>query len=103
MKEKPRKSKNSTYTSPQEMKDEIKRLNRIVGQVEGIRKMMEEQRALGDILIQCKAVHSALKAVESRVLQRHLDRALADIGQMEKRKAREQKIAQLMDLYRPVM
>jgi DNA-binding FrmR family transcriptional regulator len=80
--------------------DEIKRLNRIVGQIEGIRKMLEEQRQLPDILMQCKAIHSALKAIESRIVKTHLEAALDDVIKLDKKKNREQKIAELEDLYK---
>lgn len=81
---------------------EVKRLNRIIGQIEGIKKMLESERALDDILIQCKAVHSALKSIESRLLKTYLDVAVNDIMKAEKKKSREQKVSELMDLYRPV-
>lgn len=84
------------------VRDDVKRLNRVIGQIEGIQNMMEDGRKLDDILNQCKAVHSALKSVESRILARYLDDAIEEIRHSEKRKSREQKIEELMDLYRPV-
>lgn len=50
----------------------IKRLKRIRGQIEGIMRMIEEQRYCPDILTQTAAVKSALKAVEMEILDRHL-------------------------------
>lgn len=82
--------------------DEIKRLNRVIGQIEGIKKMLENARDLDAVLIQCKAVHSALKSVESRLLMNYLDTALDEIARAEKKKTREEKISELMDLYKPV-
>lgn len=81
---------------------ETKKLNRIIGQVEGVRKMLEEQRRLDDVLIQCKAIHSALKSVESRLIKAHLEVALDEIVKIEKKKNRAQKVAELEDLYRRV-
>jgi DNA-binding FrmR family transcriptional regulator len=80
--------------------DEIKRLNRVIGQVEGVRKMLEEERKLEDILMQCKAVHSALRAVEHRLVKAHLETALNDIVNMDKKKTRQQKISELEALYK---
>jgi len=80
--------------------DEIKRLNRIVGQIEGIRKMLEEKRKLEDVLIQCKAIHSALKSIETRILRAHLDVALDEIVKMEKKKNRAEKVAELEELFK---
>jgi CsoR family transcriptional regulator, copper-sensing transcriptional repressor len=80
--------------------DEMKRLNRIVGQVEGIRKMLDEQRKLEDVLIQCKAVHSALRAIESRVLKAHLEVALDEAVKLDKKKHRAEKISAIEELFR---
>ncbi len=82
--------------------EESKRLNRVVGQVEGIKKMLEDQRKLDDVLIQCKAVHSALKSVEQRLLRAHLGHALDEVAKMEKKKTRAEKLSELEDLYRHV-
>lgn len=80
--------------------DEMKRLNRVVGQLEGIRKMLEEQRRLDDVLMQCKAIHSALRSIESRLLKAHLEVALDEVSRLEKRKNREQRVAELEELFR---
>lgn len=81
-------------------KDEVKRLNRIVGQIEGIRKMLEDQRKLEDVLIQCKAIHSALRSVETRAIKAHLEVALDEIPKMDKKKNRAEKIAELEELFK---
>ena len=80
--------------------DEVKRLNRVVGQIEGIAKMLEGGRKLDDVLIQCKAVHSALKAVELRIVKTHLDQVLNDVAKLDKRKNREQKLEELENLFK---
>lgn len=50
----------------------LKRLARIGGQIEGIKRMIEDNRYCPDILTQTAAVRAAVKAVESEVLQRHI-------------------------------
>ncbi len=80
--------------------DEVKRLNRVIGQVEGIRKMLEEQRKLEDVLIQCKAIHSALKSIESRVFKAHLEVALDEIVKLEKKKHRAEQVEELENLFK---
>lgn len=59
-------------------KNEIPRLNRAIGQLEGIKKMINEQRYCPDILIQLKAVRSAVKSVESNILKRHLENCVVE-------------------------
>lgn len=83
--------------------DEIKRLNRVVGQVEGVKKMLEEQRKLDDVLIQCKAIHSALKSIEQRILKAHLEVALDEVVKLEKKKTRAEKVSELEELFRFVV
>jgi CsoR family transcriptional regulator, copper-sensing transcriptional repressor len=80
--------------------DEIKRLNRIVGQIEGVQKMLEEQRKLQDVLMQCKAIHSALKSIESRIVKSHLEVALDEIVKIDKKKNRAEKVAELEELFK---
>ncbi len=79
--------------------DEIKRFNRVIGQIEGISKMLAEERKLADILAQCKAVRSAVKAIESRILTLHLEKLLDEVARLEKKKSREQQIAELKELF----
>ncbi len=57
--------------------DNLPRLNRIIGQVEGIKKMIENKRYCTDILMQLRAVRSAVKSVESNILQKHLQHCVA--------------------------
>jgi DNA-binding FrmR family transcriptional regulator len=51
----------------------LPRIKRIEGQIRGISKMVEEQRYCVDILTQIKAVRSALKSLESKILEEHLN------------------------------
>ncbi|MBF1343423.1 MAG: metal-sensing transcriptional repressor, partial [Megasphaera micronuciformis] len=48
------------------------RLNRIEGQVRGIKKMLEEERYCVDILTQVSAVQSALNAFNKELLGEHI-------------------------------
>ena len=48
------------------------RLNRIIGQLNGIKKMLDDNRYCGDILTQLSAAESALQNFGYIVLQNHL-------------------------------
>ena len=50
----------------------MKRLNRIEGQVRGIKKMLEEERYCVDILTQVSAIQSALNSFNKELLSRHI-------------------------------
>ena len=51
----------------------LARLNRIEGQVRGIRKMIENERQCTDILRQVAATDAALRAVAKVIVTHHMD------------------------------
>ncbi|HAJ77946.1 MAG TPA: hypothetical protein DCO89_02640 [Clostridiales bacterium] len=53
----------------QEIKTLNLKLNRAVGQLNGVKKMVEEDRVCEDILIQLSAVRSAVEAVKFSILK----------------------------------
>ena len=55
-----------------EYKDLIHRLNRIEGQVRGIKKMVENDAYCNDILIQSAAVSAAVNAFNRELLSNHI-------------------------------
>lgn len=61
-----------------EYKDLIHRLNRIEGQVRGIRKMVENDAYCPDILIQVSAVNAALNSFNKVLLANHIRTCVAD-------------------------
>ena len=61
-----------------EYQDLIHRLNRIEGQVRGIRAMVEEERYCVDIITQVSAVTSALNAFNKVLLSEHIKTCVAD-------------------------
>ena len=54
------------------------RLNRMIGQMNGIKKMLDDNRYCGDILTQVSAVESALTSFGYIVLQNHLQTCVAE-------------------------
>lgn len=58
---------------PEVKKDATTRLNRIAGQVAGIKKMVEEDRYCVDVLTQVAAVRSALDQLGVQLLTGHLE------------------------------
>ena len=75
-----------------------KRLARIEGQVRGIAKMVEDDRYCIDILVQIKAVSAALKKVEGELLKDHADHCVTTAMANDDLAAREEKVAELIDL-----
>ncbi|MDR3641501.1 MAG: metal-sensitive transcriptional regulator [Humidesulfovibrio sp.] len=53
-------------------KDVMARMKRIEGQVRGIQRMIEEGKECEDVLVQVRAVRSALRAATTQILRRYL-------------------------------
>ncbi len=58
--------------SPEEYKKLINRLNRIEGQIRGIKGMVENNAYCPDIMIQVSAVNAALSAFNKELLANHI-------------------------------
>ena len=61
-----------TYRSEEEKKKLITRLNRIEGQIRGIKKMIEDDSYCIDILTQCSAAQSAFSSFSRELLSTHI-------------------------------
>lgn len=48
------------------------RLNRISGQINGIKKMIDNDTYCNDVLIQLKAVESSIQSLSNYILENHL-------------------------------
>ena len=64
--------KKTTARSTEEQKKLIHRLNRIEGQICGIRKMVENNAYCTDILMQSAAVNAAVNAFNKELLASHI-------------------------------
>lgn len=84
--------------SQEEYKDLIHRLNRIEGQVRGIRRMVEEQAYCTDILIQVSAVNSALNSFNKILLANHIRTCVAEDIRMGKEETIDELTAVLQKL-----
>lgn len=67
-----------TPRGEEELRALISRVNRIKGQVEGIRAMLEENRYCGDILIQISAAESALRSLSYLIFEDHLGTCVSE-------------------------
>ena len=63
--------------SEKEHKKLINRLNRIEGQIRGIKKMVEKDAYCTDILVQVAAVNAALNAFNKVLLAEHIKTCVA--------------------------
>ena len=77
----------------------LARLRRIEGQVQGVQRMVEEEKYCVDILLQLAAVRGALTQVEKLLLGRHIESCVADAMRSGSTRARQQKIDELVDVF----
>lgn len=75
-------------------------MNRIAGQVEGVKKMVHDQRYCPDILIQLRAVRAAINAVEASILETHLDSCVTAAFNSSNEEEKKIKMNELKELYR---
>ncbi len=76
----------------------VTRLNRIEGQVKGIRRMVQEPRLCVEILQQLAAAEAALNRISLGVLRFHVESCVpngAALGEAETRK----QLAELVDIF----
>lgn len=64
--------------SPKELKSLVTRLNRIEGQVKGLKNMIENDAYCTDILVQVSAVNAALNAFSKALLSSHIKTCVID-------------------------
>lgn len=81
-------------------KKHLVKLNRVTGQVEAIKRMIDDQRYCVNIITQIKAARSALKSIELSILETHMQSCLEKSCQANSKEVLEQRIAEIMKLLR---
>ena len=61
-----------------ETQNVLNRLSRIIGHLEGIKRMVAEERSCSEVLIQLSAVKSAVNNTQKLVLKDHISHCLVD-------------------------
>ena len=103
---KDQKTKKSTCSQDHQHPDhkaDLHRLKRINGQVEGIGRMIVENRYCPDILVQTRAVMSAIRSLEASLLERHLNHCVRSAFESEDENESKAKVSELVDIFRSRM
>lgn len=85
--------------SPSELKKLLNRLNRIEGQVRGVKKMLENNAYCTDILTQSAAIGAAVDAFNRELLESHIKSCVAD----GLRRGDDEVIGELLQIMRKLM
>jgi DNA-binding FrmR family transcriptional regulator len=75
------------------------RLRRIEGQVQGIQRMVEEDKYCVDILLQLTAVQGAVEQVQRLLLGRHIESCVADAIRSGSTRDRQKKMDELLEVF----
>lgn len=86
----------STPRSAELQADMQKRLNRAIGQLNGVKAMIEDNRYCGDVLTQLAAAESAVRRVSEMVLAEHMRTCVVE----EVRAGNDEVIDEVMALMR---
>lgn len=86
----------STPRSEETRKDLERRLNRAIGQLNGVKDMIADNRYCGDVLTQLAAATSAVRRVSEIVLREHMRTCVIEQVQ----EGNEEVIDEVMDLMR---
>ena len=76
----------------------VTRLNRIEGQVRGIRRMVQEPRLCVEILQQLSAAEAALNRISLAIFKFHVERCVPD-GLIKGEPEKSKRLAELVDIF----
>jgi DNA-binding FrmR family transcriptional regulator len=76
----------------------VTRLNRIEGQIRGIRRMVQEPRLCIEILQQLAAAEAALNRISLAVFKHHVDACVTD-GVSKGEPERRKQLTELVDIF----
>ncbi|MBP3692553.1 MAG: metal-sensing transcriptional repressor [Clostridia bacterium] len=93
-------SNKTKHRSEEEKRLLINRLNRIEGQIRGIRKMVEENAYCTDVLTQVSAANAALNAFNKELLASHIKTCVTDDIKNDNLQTVDELVATLQKLMR---
>ena len=75
------------------------RLRRIEGQIQGIQRMVDEEKYCVDILLQLSAVQGAVEQVQKLVLGQHIESCVSEAIRSGNTRERSKKVSELLDVF----
>jgi DNA-binding FrmR family transcriptional regulator len=77
----------------------LKRLNRIEGQIRGLKKMVEDEHYCIDLINQVDAVRRALEQVALIIMKRHIESCVTESVKTKGGKAKIEELIRTMDRF----
>jgi len=75
-------------------------MNYLSGHLEGVKKMVKDEKYCIDIIRQNQAVIAALKKVNEMILENHLNTCVTKAIKSKSQKERKKKIKELLELFK---
>jgi len=77
---------------------QLTRINRIIGQLEGVKRQIDKNTYCPDILMQTKAIVSAIKSLETNLLEAHINHCVKNA--LKTGKGEKEKLAELLNIFK---
>lgn len=77
---------------------QLAHLNRVSGQIEGVKRMIEAGRYCPEIINQLHAIRSAIKSIELRILDTHLSNCVTEACLSNDQDKQRKKIDEIREL-----
>ncbi len=78
----------------------LNRMNYLCGHLDGIKKMLKDDKYCIDIIKQNEAVIAAIKKVNEMILENHLNTCVAEAIKGKSEKERKKKIKEILELFK---
>ena len=75
------------------------RLRKILGQIQGIEKMMDESRDCSDVLTQLVSVRKALKSLSEQIIHSHMEHCIAHASSANAGRKKLQELLTVLERY----
>ena len=83
---------------PETKQRALARLRRIQGQIQGVQRMVDEDKYCVDIMLQISAIQGALDQVSKILMARHIESCVLDSVKAGTQKKRARKIEELIQV-----
>ncbi len=90
---------NLKWSSDQEL---IHRFNYLIGHLQGVKKMVENNAYCIDIVNQNLGVIAAIKKIDEKLISNHIDHCVAEAIRGNDAKEREKKLVELQDVIKRI-
>jgi DNA-binding FrmR family transcriptional regulator len=95
-----KKAKSSQKKMIIDFSEQMKRLNKIHGQISGVKRMLEGQRSCSEVMMQTSAVCSAIRSLEASLLQAHLAGVIHECVESKSEKEAMKKVAEIGQVFK---